>query len=521
MSSINDLIAAAVKVGPGAINDKLMAFFGANFIGDGSPEGVITAPVGARYQQLDGAVGSQQWEKQSGTGNTGWAVAGSGTYVALGPSPTGASDSTSLQNALNALHTAGGGTLRLPAGSYRIDTGLTIPSDVRLEGAGPSATKLLVQGGIIGLTYQPGDITSRGGVKGVQIIGADGSWVAGNSNAAAVGLLVSDCFGFQLWDVDINSFNDGPGLRLHNVTIWTEGFDGNKVRIRDCATAIELKRTNASGGTNSFGYFRLRSASITVGSIDAAGIGIDVGSTGDAVLLYHADIQVNMWIRTNGIGIRVRNGSEVHTSRLDMRSEPESGATGTVLIQTDATSNFQCDGFVDCTSTQTLASGNNIWINGINSDLAERQFLAPILFSTQGGTPTYNATGGIASAQQRWLFTNGVQQVVIAQFEVPPTWRQAVVDLIWSNAGAGSGNVTWRIQVVEYTDGSNTGSTVADTTTTITAGAQDVQTRTKAFLAAFNVNPAKFYRISVLRTTSGDTLGNQAAMVGCVLRRAA
>ena len=40
-----------------------------NFIGDGSPEGVITAPPGARYfDKLNHA----DFIKISGTGNTGW-----------------------------------------------------------------------------------------------------------------------------------------------------------------------------------------------------------------------------------------------------------------------------------------------------------------------------------------------------------------------------------------------------------------------------------------------------------------
>lgn len=42
------------------------------FSGTGSPEGSVTAGVGATYQQTDGANGAVLWAKVSGTGNTGW-----------------------------------------------------------------------------------------------------------------------------------------------------------------------------------------------------------------------------------------------------------------------------------------------------------------------------------------------------------------------------------------------------------------------------------------------------------------
>ena len=40
--------------------------------GTGSPEGVVTAPVGTLYQRLDGGAGTTLYVKETGTGNTGW-----------------------------------------------------------------------------------------------------------------------------------------------------------------------------------------------------------------------------------------------------------------------------------------------------------------------------------------------------------------------------------------------------------------------------------------------------------------
>jgi hypothetical protein len=40
--------------------------------GNGTPEGSVTAPVGAVYHRTDGGAGTSFYVKQSGTGNTGW-----------------------------------------------------------------------------------------------------------------------------------------------------------------------------------------------------------------------------------------------------------------------------------------------------------------------------------------------------------------------------------------------------------------------------------------------------------------
>jgi len=42
--------------------------------GTGSPEGVVSAPVGSLYSRTDGGPGLTLYVKQSGNGNTGWAA---------------------------------------------------------------------------------------------------------------------------------------------------------------------------------------------------------------------------------------------------------------------------------------------------------------------------------------------------------------------------------------------------------------------------------------------------------------
>ncbi|WP_438748420.1 hypothetical protein [Pararhizobium sp. O133] len=45
---------------------------GGRWIGNGSPEGSVTAPVGSEYVRLDGGAGTTRYSKETGTGNTGW-----------------------------------------------------------------------------------------------------------------------------------------------------------------------------------------------------------------------------------------------------------------------------------------------------------------------------------------------------------------------------------------------------------------------------------------------------------------
>lgn len=46
--------------------------------GTGSPEGVLTAPIGSVYLRTDGSTGSSVYFKETGSGNTGWATGGLG-----------------------------------------------------------------------------------------------------------------------------------------------------------------------------------------------------------------------------------------------------------------------------------------------------------------------------------------------------------------------------------------------------------------------------------------------------------
>ncbi len=54
-----------IRILTSALLDLLMS-------GEGSPEGVVTAPVGTIYQRTDGGAGTSLYVKETGVGSSGW-----------------------------------------------------------------------------------------------------------------------------------------------------------------------------------------------------------------------------------------------------------------------------------------------------------------------------------------------------------------------------------------------------------------------------------------------------------------
>lgn len=60
--------------------------------GTGSPEGVVTAPVGSVFHRTDGGAGTSLYIKESGTGATGWVGTGRVTVGTVAPTSPSVGD---------------------------------------------------------------------------------------------------------------------------------------------------------------------------------------------------------------------------------------------------------------------------------------------------------------------------------------------------------------------------------------------------------------------------------------------
>ena len=70
----------------GEVSATWLSFLGTGLlvkVGEDSPEGVLTAPVGSLWLQTNGDVGTALWIKQSGAGNTGWAGVAGGQWAKI------------------------------------------------------------------------------------------------------------------------------------------------------------------------------------------------------------------------------------------------------------------------------------------------------------------------------------------------------------------------------------------------------------------------------------------------------
>lgn len=90
-ASVESLSSTLIAVSEGTYKDSLwqlttdaaitlgttaLVFFPIHLQGAGTPEGVVAAPVGARYMNTTGGAGTTLYVKESGVGNTGWVALG-------------------------------------------------------------------------------------------------------------------------------------------------------------------------------------------------------------------------------------------------------------------------------------------------------------------------------------------------------------------------------------------------------------------------------------------------------------
>jgi hypothetical protein len=174
--------------------------------------GTVVRPAGVsgagRWRRVYGGALNVKWFGARGDGAT-------DDYAAIAD-PT-------QPSALRAATAAGGGTVYLPVGNYRLGTTLTLNQGINLVGEGPYASVLTFTGGGVGIAWQPtsgiGDIIDAE-IKDLQ--------VTTSSSAATVGVQINDAGHAVLRKVAVHGSWSVAGVTL-------QGFSGKVSPAQNCA----------------------------------------------------------------------------------------------------------------------------------------------------------------------------------------------------------------------------------------------------------------------------------------------
>lgn len=139
------------------------------------------------------------------------------------------------------------------------------------------------------------------------------------------------------------------------------------------------------------------------------------------------------------------------------------------------------------------------------------------LFMNSSGTPTFAAVGSPARWPM-WLMDAAATEIIAATTMVPSSFANVKIELYWTNAGAGSGDVVWRASLDSKADAGTLAnpSTLADNT--ITAPAQTVL-KVSTLVASQAVDATKVLDFEIIRIggNAADTLANDAGVIGVLL----
>lgn len=141
--------------------------------------------------------------------------------------------------------------------------------------------------------------------------------------------------------------------------------------------------------------------------------------------------------------------------------------------------------------------------------------------SSGGSTGQIGAGTGNTNRMQAWLLDASSYEVVSTTTRNPTEWDAFHVEVEWSNAGAGTGDVGWRADMLQYGDGDTIDAGTPSADIFDAAPVQYIIARTRLH-ASIPTNAAKdSIRLDINRRAglAGDTLANDAGMTGVLLRR--
>jgi hypothetical protein len=204
---------------------------------------------------------------------------------------------------------------------------------------------------------------------------------------------------------------------------------------------------------------------------------------------------------------------------------------GTVIASGGNLSNQTIGIHADVSSVDTIILGNRVQNNPVanvqvaagytETNITDSIFIPMKEFTAVTGTPAITLAGG--GRRNVLAFDAASLETADAFIQIPTGWQSIAVEVIWANLGAGSGDVVWRVQGLARTAGEtlDTADNTGGAGTTITAGAQNIVmvSAMSGNLDLINENYYLSVRVSRLGTDAGDTLANDAGLIGITLTR--
>lgn len=131
---------------------------------------------------------------------------------------------------------------------------------------------------------------------------------------------------------------------------------------------------------------------------------------------------------------------------------------------------------------------------------------------------------GDGARHSAWLLDATVDEAVSSSWARPASWTTVHVDLYWTNAGGGAGNVDWSFRFDHAADGATLGVSGPGGSAeggATSAPALDVLKVSRLF-TGLALPSTPFTGARVYRAGSGatDTLPNDAAVLGVLITRA-
>lgn len=150
-------------------------------------------------------------------------------------------------------------------------------------------------------------------------------------------------------------------------------------------------------------------------------------------------------------------------------------------------------------------------------DVSNSRWIPASSFGAVGGSPSL---AGILATGYGWLLdASSIEQVACHPDFLPSDWSIIDVEVWWTNAGAGSGDVRWKA----YWNTNGPGSSALSSTSasaTATAGAQNIWVETVVLndLAITGGRPL-FLLVERTANDGADTLGNDCVFYGILIRK--